>query len=460
MLPTTFIIFGITGDLAGKKVLPAILNLYVNKQLPSKFAIVGFSRRHFDREEFRELIRDHMEIKMGQYREEDVKHFIDHIYYEQGFFDKPESYKNLALRLKKIDDGFNSCSNKLFHLSIPPTLNEGILENLSVSGLTIPCGGNGGWTRVLIEKPFGYDIETAKKLDKKLGQLFNESQIFRIDHYLAKEALQNILAFRFSNSLFEPLWNRNHIEKVHIKLFEKNGVDNRGSTYDHIGALRDVGQNHLLQMLSLVTMERPKNFNSNSLRKERARVFQVLKLNNKKTVMNNVVRAQYEGYKNEFGVRQHTHTETYFRLQTYIDNLRWKNVPFYLESGKALAESKTEIDIYFKNINKDNEENGQNVLTFRIQPDEGIKIRFLVKSPGFGMNVEPKNLKFKYADSKSFLVIPDAYERVLHDAIIGDQTLFASTDEVIYSWKYITSIISNWSSVPLGIYKRGSVDVI
>jgi glucose-6-phosphate 1-dehydrogenase len=465
MTPTIFIIFGITGDLAGKKLLPALLSLYVKKQLPQKFAIVGFSRRHFDREEFRELIRDHMNVKLGQYKEEDIKHFIDHMYYEQGFFEKTESYERLAKKLKCIDDGWKVCSNKLFHLSIPPSLNESIFDHLSISGLTIPCGGNGGWTRILVEKPFGSDIETAKKLDKKLGELFDETQIFRIDHYLAKEALQNIIAFRFANSLFEPLWNKNHIEKVHIKLFEKNGVENRGATYDHIGALKDVGQNHMLQMLALIAMETPRDWSAESIRKERAKVLKDLKPINSKIINSQVVRGQYEGYKKEFGVSEHTNTETYFRLETYIDNSRFKNVPFYLESGKALSETKTEIDIYFKNNNKahtDDVESDerQNILTFRIQPDEGIKIRFWVKTPGYDMKVEPKNLKFRYSDFQSLAILPDAYERVLHDVIIGDQTLFTSTDEVLYAWKYITSIISSWSFVPLGIYKKGAEEVV
>ena len=221
MTPTVFIIFGITGDLSGRKLLPALLNLYVNKRLPAKFSIVGFSRRTFSREEFREYIRNNMKIKPGQYYEEDIKHFLDHMYYEQGFFDSQPSYANLSLRLKLIDDGFRECSNKLFHLAVAPNFYETILENLSKSGLTIPCSDGMGWTRVLVEKPFGNDTETAKSLDKKLAKLFEEKQIFRIDHYLAKEALQNILTFRFANSLFEPLWNKNHIDKVHIKFLKQ-----------------------------------------------------------------------------------------------------------------------------------------------------------------------------------------------------------------------------------------------
>lgn len=461
MTPTIFIILGITGDLAGRKLLPSLLSLYVKKELPKKFAIVGFSRRPFTREEFRSFIRTHMHIKPGIFKEEDIKHFIDHMYYEQGNFDNSDSYAQLAHRLQNIDDTFGQCSNKLFHLSTPPSLYESIFVHLHNSGLTHPCGPGEGWTRILVEKPFGNDIETAKKLDKKLGQLFKEDQIFRIDHYLAKEALQNILTFRFANSLFEPLWNKNHIDKVHIKLIEKIGVGSRGSFYDAIGALKDVGQNHLLQMLALVAMEPPLSMNAENIRKERAKVLSNLQPITSRNITTRVVRGQYEGYRHETGVKEYTQTDTYFRIESYIDNARWRNVPFFLESGKEMSETKTEINIYFKNDKEDKTyEDRQNVLTFRIQPDELIKIGFWVKTPGFTMDVEPKVLKFKYSDYQSHAVLPDAYERVLYDAIIGDQTLFTSTDEVLHAWKYITSIISIWNTVPLTIYKKGSSEVI
>jgi glucose-6-phosphate 1-dehydrogenase len=457
MTSTVFIIFGITGDLAGRKLLPSLLNLYVKKLLPPKFAIVGFSRRPFSREEFREFIRGHMKIKPGEYKEEEVKHFLDHMYYEQGLFDDATSYANLAMRLKLLDDTFEQCSNKLFHLAVAPTFYEIILEHLSNSGLTIPCGGDEGWTRVLVEKPFGHNIETAKKLDKRLGELFEEDQIFRIDHYLAKEALQNILAFRFSNTIYEPLWNHEHIEAVHIKLLEKAGIEGRGAFYDDVGALKDVGQNHILQMLALVAMEPPEKFDAHTIRKERAKLLSRIKQLPPRKMNEYIVRGQYDGYANEKGVKRNSRTETYFRLETYIDSPRWKNVPFYLESGKGLAESKSEIDIYFKN---EADPERQNILTFRIQPDEGIKIRFFVKTPGFGMKVEPKTLKFKYSDVAHFQVLPDAYERVLYDAIIGDQTLFTSTDEVMQAWKFITSIVLNWNTLPLVTYKKGAQNVI
>ena len=423
--------------------------------------MVGFSRRSFTREEFRSFIREKINIKPGQYKEEDVKHFIDHMYYEQGDFDSSQSYAQLAQRLKNLDDTFHQCSNKLFHLSVPPSLYESIFVHLHNSGLTIPCAGDEGWTRVLVEKPFGNDIETARKLDKRLAELFKENQIFRIDHYLAKEALQNILCFRFANSLFEPLWNRKHIDKVHIKLVEKIGVGTRGATYDAMGALKDVGQNHLLQMLAVITMEPPATMDADNIRAERAKIIKKLLPMRPRNVSSNIVRGQYEGYRTEPGVKENTQTETYFRIVAHLNNSRWKGVPFYLESGKELSETKTEINIYFKNGKEEKAyEDRQNVLTFRIQPDELIKIGFLVKTPGFTMDVEPKILKFKYSDYESHSILPDAYERVIYDAIIGDQTLFTSTDEVMAAWKYITSIIFTWHKVPLCIYKKGAIEVI
>lgn len=454
--PTQFVILGITGDLASRKLLPALLTLYVKKLLPPRFSIIGFSRRSFTREEFREYIRDKMNVKPGEFREEEIKHFLDHVTYEQGMFDDPRAYSRLAERLKGTDDRWGQCSNKLFHLSVPPTLYEGILNHLSDSGLSEACADETGWTRVLIEKPFGNDIETARSLDKLLGNLFKEEQIFRIDHYLAKEALQNILAFRFTNSIFEPLWNRFHIDKIHIKLFERIGMDGRGAFYDPIGALKDVGQNHILQMLALVTMEKPKVFTSEVIRKERAKVLGKLKVMGRKSLSSQAIKGQYNGYTEEAGVNPKSETETYFRIRTSIESPRWKGVPIYLESGKGFAEAKAEINVYFK---ADKKGDDQNILTFRIQPDQGIKIRFFVKTPGYGFNIESKVLKFKYSDVQTFSEIPDDYERLIHDAIVGDQTLFASTDEIMVSWKFVTELLKGWSELPLIKYERGVKEI-
>lgn len=461
--PTIFVIFGITGDLASRKLIPALLELYTKRLLPQRFAIVGFSRRVFSREEFREFIRERMNVKPGQFREEDIKHFLDHMSYEQGMFDDLGSYTRLASKLKNVDERWGQCSNKLFHLSVPPTLYEGILRHISSSGLAEGCDDGAGWTRILIEKPFGNDIETARSLDKLLGSLFKEQQIFRIDHYLAKEVLQNILAFRFSNSMFEPLWNRKYIDKVHIKLFERNGVDGRGAFYDPIGALKDVGQNHMLMMLAIIAMEAPKSLDASGIRAERARVLSRLRTVPVRTMSKQVIRGQYAGYMQESGVLPTSQTETYFRIQSFINSTRWKGVPFYLESGKALAEAKVEIDVYFRESKKQKAksknktgDNEQNILTFRIQPDEGIRVRFFVKVPGYDFKTESKTLKFKYADSTFSDDIPNDYERLIRDAFVGDQTLFASTDEIMASWKYMMPILDNLKNIPLKLYDKGA----
>lgn len=458
MHPTIFVIFGITGDLAARKLLPALIALYSKKKLPARFAVIGFSRRSLSREEFRELIRGGLHVKPGEFKEEDIKHFMDHVSYEQGMFNDPAAYQRLAMRINEIDQRWGQCSNKLFHLSVPPSLYEGILNNLAASRLTKPCADETGWTRVLIEKPFGRDLETARHLDELLGKLFKEEQIFRIDHYLAKEALQNIIAFRFANSLFEPIWRREFIDKIHIKLFEENSVSERGDSYNEVGALKDVGQNHVLMMLAAVAMDRPKSFSSSDIRTERARTLKKLEIASVNSLKESGARGQYAGYTNERGVPAGSQVETYFRLKTFVNNSRWKNIPIFLESGKALAESKTEIDVYFKSTLKNGD---QNILTFRIQPDEGIKIKFFVKTPGYEFKVEPKTLKFKYSEqtADTWQIKLTDYERLIHNAFIGDQTLFASTDEIMASWKFIAAVVKCWNKLPLKIYPKGAKEI-
>jgi len=469
--PTIFIIFGITSDLASKKLIPALLGLYSKKQLPKRFSVIGITRRTFTREEFRESIRSSMRVRPGQFKEEDIKHFLDHFSYEQGMFDDPVLYTNLAKSIKKIDDSWGQCSNKLIHLSVPPALYEGILKNVADSSLNVPCADGTGWTRILIEKPFGNDTDTARSLDKLLGKLFDEEQIFRIDHYLAKESLQNILAFRFANSMFEPLWNRQYIDKVHIKLFDNSSVEHRGQFYDGIGALRFVGQNHVLGMLAIVAMDEPKSFDVDAIRSERASVLKKLVAISPRSLSKYVTKGQYEGYTKESGVSGNSATETYFRLEAHIGSSRWKGVPFYLESGKAFADARTEIDIYFKSpVCKPSNAKAfhgdepkciekQNVLTFRIQPDEGIKVRFFVKIPGVSMATEPRILKFKYADTLDHPDTLGDYERLIHDAFVGDQSLFASTEEIMASWRFVTPILDNWKNLPLKKYKKGVIEV-
>jgi glucose-6-phosphate 1-dehydrogenase len=452
--PTIFVIFGATGDLAFKKLFPALYHLHQNKLLPERFKVIGVARRPIGDTGLREI------IEKSLFGKDVSESFLDAFTYVQGVFDTAEMYTSIQEQLEKIDAGWGQCSNKLFYLAVPPSLYKNILTQLSASKLTEPCGGEFGWTRVLIEKPFGEDVPTAEALDKLLAKLFKEEQIFRIDHYLAKETLQNILAFRFSNSMFEPMWNREHIELVEINLFEKNGVEDRGDFYDAYGALKDVGQNHLLQMLSLVAMEKPLPSGCREMRDARAEIVRRLRVYPK----SKFVRAQYEGYKEIEGVNPQSNTETYFSMNVEVRNKRWKGVSFRLTAGKALLESKVEIKIHFKDsdpsffISQQHPDQEKNTLTFRIQPEEGISLLLWVKVPGFENKIEQKKLSFKYQggeDSFTGRQI-DAYEKVLFDTIVGDQALFASTEEVVVAWNFISKILGRIADSPLKTYAKGT----
>lgn len=457
-IPTVLVIFGVTGDLAHRKLFPALFDLYAKSHLPKRFHIVGFSRRFLSSDEFHDLIVKAVKDHRPSVTKAACSAFAAKIVYQQGIFEDASSYRALADTLHTIDARYGVRSNKLLYLAVPPTLYETILGHIAASGLSADHA-KGGWTRVLVEKPFGNDLTTAKKLDELLGRLFTEEQIFRIDHYLAKEALQNILSFRFSNALFEPIWHKEYIEKVHISLFETLGVGDRGAYYDQAGALRDVGQNHLLQMLALVAMENPGSLAPEPIRKERARLLYSLRPFGKAQIADHVVRGQYEGYRRERQVRKKSRTETYFRLEVYINSERWKGIPFYLESGKKMKEAKTEITVYFRTkpclCPPGSPEPHRNTLTFRVQPEEGISVRFWAKRPGFQFGLEPKILSFLYKDA-SGAMLPNAYERVLYDCIRGDQTLFPSTQEIRASWAFITPILRSWHTSVLHAYPPGS----
>lgn len=455
--PAIIIIWGATGDLSRGKLIPALLDLYCKGNLPKKILIIGISRRDYTDEIFREFLKkESISKKRHGHSRAKVSEFLSKITYSQGMFEEKETYKRLEEKVFDLEKKLNTCADKSFYLAVHPDSYKTILKNLSLSSLAIPCGGDLGWSRVLIEKPFGNDVETAKKLDDTLGTLFKEEQIFRIDHYLAKEALQNILVFRFSNAIFEPLWNKKYIEKVEIKMLEDKGLAGRGFFYDRVGALRDVGQNHLLQMLALVAMEKPKEFSARHIRQERAKALEKLELI--KDVKKQAVRGQFEGFLSEKGVREKSQTETYFKIKAFLKNPKWKGVPFYLESGKELKKGEAYINVYFKSPSEKNTKSGiecfPNVLTFRIQPKEGIDISFWTKVPGFKNKTERKTLSFSYKHNKSN--IPNAYEKVLYDCLHGDQTLFASTEEIQASWKFITPIIKQWQKLPLHKYKKGA----
>lgn len=457
--PTVFVIFGATGDLAKRKLLASLFRLYAHGRLPEPFRVVGFARGELSTAEFRDFVH---EIIAAQESDPVREKFLQTLTYQQGLFEEGRAYLQLSEELIRIENTeFKQCSNKLFYLAAHPRYYDAIFKNLAHSGLTIPCGGEAGWTRVLVEKPFGHNLATAQQLDTQLGLLFKEEQIFRIDHYLAKETLQNILAFRFSNSIFELLWNNENIAKVELRMREAAGVEERGEFYQDVGALRDVGQNHLLQMLALIAMDDPGKLSAARIRRGRAAVLQDLRMLTGEDVARHTIRGQYAGYRQEHSVPKDSDTETYFRIRAFIDNPRWRGVPFYLESGKKLHESTVEIEVHFRECvtcltHLKGESQHHNLLTFRIQPDEGISLVFWAKKPGFEMALEPKVLAFSYGEAGKEAERPDAYERVLYDCIRGDQTLFASTDEVSAAWRFITPILEDWRGQPLVTYEPGS----
>jgi glucose-6-phosphate 1-dehydrogenase len=459
--PTTVIIFGVTGDLSRKKLLPSLFDMYSKNYLPTAFRIVGFSRNKYSDDEFRSFVLDILQKKYPLRSKEDFNAFAELVRHQQGTFEDGDSYHRLADLLLDIDNTVGQCMNKLFYLAVPPVAYKTIFQNISTSELTIPCSNSVGWTRVLVEKPFGRDLETAQELDALLGSLFQEKQIFRIDHYLAKETLQDILTFRFSNTIFEPIWNNQWIEKVEIRLWEDIDIAARGAFYHDVGALRDVGQNHILQMLALIAMNHPGVIEADAIRSSRVEVMKNTHID-ADTLQENVIRGQYKGFVDTEGVPDNSETETFFRLKAYIDNERWKGVPFYMESGKAMKDKKVEIVVTFKEAHpcfcpqSHNTHTHQNVITFSIQPMEKITVRFWSKRPGIVAEVIPQDLSFEYAMSVDEGMRTDAYEKVLFDCIAGDQTLFASTEEVSASWAFITPILKNWDKVPLETYDRGS----
>lgn len=459
-IPTILIIFGATGDLMRKKLVPALFSLYKKKKLPSYFRVVGVARRPLADEAFRESIISIL-LEHGADPAE-LTLFLKLFSYHQTDFTKAEGYRDLTHTLESIDRQWGVCTNKLFYLAVSPDLYQSIFEHLSSSGLTKPCSPEEGWTRVIVEKPFGKDSSTARKLDELLGKLFREVQIYRIDHYLAKEMLQNILAFRFSNNLFEKNWSREGIEKIDIRVWEKIGVEKRGAFYDGIGALRDVGQNHLLQMLALVTMELPPVFSPTVIRTMRAETLRTIKIPGARDA-SRTIRAQYEGYRSIEGVRLDSDTETYFKIAAELLDPRWAGVPVTLESGKRMPEQIKEIVILFKHPTPCLclGEHRQNKVVFRLEPDERILIHFWSKKPGLELEMEERTFEFLLREGGKKLQYVEEYEKLLLDCIVGDQTLFVSTDEVKAMWKFIDPIIRSWkkNTPPLLSYRPDTNDV-
>jgi len=461
-IPTTFIIFGATGDLVRRKIAGSLLNLYSKGFMPDDFQILGISRRDYTDDQFRDFIFENSLKKLrNKFNKNIIDNFLKKLIYIKGYFNEKSTYNKINECLLSKTGGLNFCDNKLYYLAVPPRFYMDIFNNLAKSGLTLSCSPESGWTRILVEKPFGRDINTAVKLDRMLGKLFLEKQIFRIDHYLAKDTIRNILFFRFSNIIFEPVWNSNYIEKVEIKLLEDLDIGTRGSFYDNIGALRDVGQNHMLQMLALIAMENPGGHSSERIRSGRIKILKSLVgMDKPEDIEKKIIRGQYRGYRKHKDVNSDSMTETYFKIKAFVSNKRWKNVPFYLESGKALNSKNTEIVIYFRNVTdhlcpeEQRDLEHRNILSIKIFPKEGIFIRFWAKKPGLYTDLEPRDLEFDYKQAGNRGA--GEYDKVLLDCMKGDQTLFTSTEEVNLAWKYITPILNNWSTTKLHLYKKNS----
>ncbi|HEX8648513.1 MAG TPA: glucose-6-phosphate dehydrogenase [Thermoleophilaceae bacterium] len=469
--PTTLVIFGATGDLSRRKLLPGIYNLAHEGALPERFNLIGVSRGDESDEGFREIARE--SITQFSRREADEKvldSLLQRMRYVAGSFDEDGMYERLAGVAKEFDDEADLRFNRLYYLSVAPSFFPLIAEKLGDHGL---ANCEGGETRMIIEKPFGTDLKTAQDLNRALLGVFDESQIFRIDHYLGKETVQNMLVLRFANGIFEPLWNRSYIDSVQITAAEDLGIGSRAGYYDKSGALRDLVQNHMLQLLMLLAMEPPVSFDADAVRDEKVKVLHAIHPPTPDEVPEMAVRAQYEagasggedvqGYLDEEDVPKDSTTETYAAVKLHIDNWRWAGVPFYLRTGKRLARKVTEIAVTLKPVpHLAFKQSGSlgveaNQLVMSVQPNEGVSLKLVAKIPGARMSVRPVNMEFLYGTS-FMSQSPEAYERLIMDTMRGDATLFARDDEVEAAWAICDPILEAWSrtSGPLPKYAAGS----
>ncbi|TPH21594.1 glucose-6-phosphate dehydrogenase [Haemophilus haemolyticus] len=442
------VIFGASGDLTHRKLIPALYNLYKIGRLSENFSVLGVARSDLNDETFREKMREAL-IHNEETTPETLDAFCSHLYYQAVNTSDAQDYGKLVPRLDDLHDKYKTCGNTLYYMSTPPSLYGVIPECLAAHGLNTE---EYGWKRIIVEKPFGYDEKTAQALDVQIHRFFEEHQIYRIDHYLGKETVQNLLVLRFSNGWFEPLWNRNFIDYVEITGAESIGVEERGGYYDGSGAMRDMFQNHLLQVLAMVAMEPPAIINANSMRDEVAKVMYSLRPLTAEDMEHNLVLGQYtaaeingkmeNGYLEEKGVPVDSRTETYIALRCEIENWRWAGVPFYVRTGKRLPARVTEIVIHFKTTPHPvfSQNAPENKLIIRIQPDEAISMRFGLKKPGAGFEAKEVSMDFRYADLAGAQVLT-AYERLLLDAMKGDATLFARTDAVHAAWKFVQPIL-------------------
>nr|WP_203596082.1 glucose-6-phosphate dehydrogenase [Actinomadura bangladeshensis] len=466
--PCVLVLFGVTGDLSRKKLLPAIYDLANRGLLPPGFSLVGFARRDWENEDFRQIAYESVKAHARTPFREDVwTHLSEGMHFVPGEFSDPGAFDALSMAVKELDESRGTGGNYAFYLSIPPKFFPQVVEQLQRSGLA--DRKEGAWRRVVIEKPFGRDLRTAVELNDTVHRVFPEESIFRIDHYLGKETVQNILALRFANTMFEPIWNRSFVDHVQITMAEDIGIGGRAGYYDGIGAARDVIQNHLLQLLALTAMEEPTSFRAEAVRAEKAKILSSVRVPG--DIAQSTARGQYaagwqggvnvKGYLEEDGIPADSRTETYAAIKLEIQNRRWAGVPFYLRTGKRLSRRVTEVAMVFQKAphlpfsETDTEELGQNALVMRVQPDEGITVRFGSKVPGTSMEIRDVNMDFAYGESFTE-TSPEAYERLLLDVLIGDPPLFPRQEEVELSWQILDPITEYWASRSgLDQYKSG-----
>jgi glucose-6-phosphate 1-dehydrogenase len=464
--PATIVIFGASGDLTQRKLVPALHTLSCRQLLSPSTHVIGISRSDYSDEAFRDRLYDgvveYSRAASGPRRVCQLwPEYAKNYSYMAGDLSDLETYRRLGDRLASLneaeaDSASGAGSNVLFYLAVPPVLYPMIVERLGRSGLN---QSEAGWRRVIVEKPFGHDLESARQLNDELHAVFNERQVYRIDHYLGKETVQNIMSFRFANAIFEPLWSRNYIDHVQISVAESVGVGHRAGYYEGAGVLRDMFQNHLMQLLTLTALEPPVAFEAGALRDEKAKVLRAI------SPITQSVRGQYREYRDEEEIAPDSDTATYAALKLWVDNWRWRGVPFYLRSGKRLALKTTEIAIEFKCVPhlmfaiKPEEDIRPDVLSLCIQPNEGIHLNVQAKEPGAGMQTRPVTMEFHYADEFGEGALPEAYERLLLDAFNGDASLFARADEIELAWSLIDPLLEQWGgedAPPLAFYESGT----
>jgi len=472
--PCVMVIFGGSGDLTRRKLVPALYNLSRRRSIPGGFTILALSRSPLSDGQYRERLRQTFEETHGPLEASTWEAFARGIHYFSADYHVSETYQRIKKSLAEFDAQRGTDGNRIYYLATAPGDYADIIQNLGAAGLVRERVDGAGWARIIIEKPFGRDLQSARELNKVVGARFQEDQVYRIDHYLGKETVQNILVFRFANGIFEPIWNRQYIDSVQITAAEDIGVGTRGAYYEDAGAVRDMIQNHTMQLLALVAMEPPPDFVPNSVRDEKIKVLRSIRPTPQGEVEKVAVRGQYgpgfiagkpvHGYREETGVALQSNTETYAAIRFTIDNWRWAHVPFYVRTGKNLARHVTEIAVLFRQTphfifrQSRVEELGANVLVLRIQPDEGIALKFVAKLPGQSMSIHPVNMDFRYGSTFG-MHMASAYERLLLDCMLGDPTLFNRVDAVEAAWTLVQPFLDVWSSpaaAPIAIYASGS----